>query len=260
MTLRNEYNRLLNESIISDASYYQFSLFADKDGKFTYSIFSSWGDWSDAKLRHEIREPSIVNPVATMQLFREIGEPVLIINNYRDLSIHLLLIGGNSIIEKSLADQYMGKIFQPSVNVFAYDKGFVDINSINCAMRNRAPNPKLRMRIFKRDNMRCKICGASPKDNEHVVLHLHHIIPFSIGGLTDEKNLVTLCHTCHNGLDPHLDYSLFDIIGVKYLESRMSTEKYTDKIRRNISFNIERIKIKRTMQKKKQQRSKEAEH
>jgi hypothetical protein len=198
----------LNESIIPNASYYQFSLFADEEGKFIYSIFSNWGGWSDENLAHEVREPSLVNPTATIELFQEIGEPVFIVNNYHDLFIHLSLLGGNSIIEKSLADRYMGKIFQPSVSVSTYDKGFININSIPSAMLKRAPNPKLRMRVFKRDNMRCKICGSSPSDNEHVTLHAHHIIPFSTGGLTDDKNLITLCHTCHSGLDPHFDYGL----------------------------------------------------
>lgn len=32
------------------------------------------------------------------------------------------------------------------------------------------------------------------------------------GGLTEDDNLITLCHTCHKGLDPHEDFDLFELI------------------------------------------------
>ena len=32
-----------------------------------------------------------------------------------------------------------------------------------------------------------------------------------MGGLTTEDNLITLCHTCHNGLDPHFEMSLANL-------------------------------------------------
>lgn len=42
---------------------------------------------------------------------------------------------------------------------------------------------------MKADN--CAACGAT--DN----LHYHHLIPRSMGGSDDEKNLITLCGECH---------------------------------------------------------------
>jgi hypothetical protein len=70
------------------------------------------------------------------------------------------------------------------------------------------------MRIFKRDNFRCRLCGRRADDHVDVELHVHHIRPWADGGVTYLDNLITLCHTCHKGLEPHGDLSLFDLLGV----------------------------------------------
>jgi len=44
---------------------------------------------------------------------------------------------------------------------------------------------------------------------------VHHIKPFSEGGLTEKNNLITLCKTCHDGLYPHFDYSLYSLIDIE---------------------------------------------
>lgn len=55
----------------------------------------------------------------------------------------------------------------------------------------------LRYDIFKRDNYRCQICGASANDG--VKLHVDHIVPVSKGGKTEPSNLQTLCERCNLG-------------------------------------------------------------
>lgn len=49
----------------------------------------------------------------------------------------------------------------------------------------------IRERVMERDNRQCTVCGKKEK------LHLHHIKPFSEGGLHHEDNLVVLCPPCH---------------------------------------------------------------
>jgi hypothetical protein len=239
--LNYEFNRLLEQQPLEKVSYYQFSLFANIDGKFHYSFYTHWIGWTDDSYKHEVREPSLINPEVAIRQFQTIEEPLLVINNIRDLTIFLYFLGGNALVETSLGDKYLGHILKPTNLAYMYDKGFVDVETIPEPMLNRAPTPKLRMSIFKRDNMRCKICGASPKNNEHVELHLHHIIPFGNGGLTEENNLITLCHTCHKGLEPHLDYSLFNLIGVEMLSARRTSEDYTTRIRQNVEAAIKRL-------------------
>lgn len=54
----------------------------------------------------------------------------------------------------------------------------------------------LRMKILQRDGLTCRLCGRKAPD---VKLHVDHIIPTSLGGLTEERNLQTLCFDCNMG-------------------------------------------------------------
>lgn len=56
-----------------------------------------------------------------------------------------------------------------------------------------------RFRILRRDNYRCRLCGASASDGEQVRLEVDHITPRSKGGADDPSNLWTLCFACNRG-------------------------------------------------------------
>ena len=56
---------------------------------------------------------------------------------------------------------------------------------------------RLRVSILRRDDYRCKMCGASR--DEGVNLHVDHIVPVSRGGRTLPENLQTLCQPCNLG-------------------------------------------------------------
>lgn len=235
--LKTEINRLINEDYKFGSSYYQISLFANDENKVNYSITSNWDGFTDEKPRREIRVACLVKPKETIEIYKSINEPVFIINNDKDFFIFAFVIGGNAIILKEIAEKYLSHLLQPTIVVNQFASGFIVLDSIPKENLYRAANPKLRMKIFNRDKRRCRICGASPNNNEHIELHLHHIIPFEEGGLTNENNLLTLCHTCHGGLHPHKDYSLFEYLDIGFLSKSMSKNdtKYFDKIRNNIS-------------------------
>jgi hypothetical protein len=63
----------------------------------------------------------------------------------------------------------------------------------------RSVNLRLRFRVMRRDCFKCRICGASPADDQRVVLVVDHIIPWANGGETVEDNLQTLCSKCNQG-------------------------------------------------------------
>ena len=50
------------------------------------------------------------------------------------------------------------------------------------------------LRIVRRDNQTCQICGKNLKEDE---IEIDHIIPFSEGGPTEENNLRVLCKDCN---------------------------------------------------------------
>jgi hypothetical protein len=58
---------------------------------------------------------------------------------------------------------------------------------------------KDRWAVLKRDNYRCRKCGASPSSDHRVELEVDHITPVAKGGTNDRDNLQTLCQQCNQG-------------------------------------------------------------
>jgi hypothetical protein len=100
------------------------------------------------------------------------------------------------LIESSLARNYLEDRVVPRETVKAGALGFVMYDPEARMVTNRRPTAAERARVLERDGYRCQLCGERPSLNEHIVLHVHHIRPFSKGGLTTEQNLITLCQTC----------------------------------------------------------------
>lgn len=55
---------------------------------------------------------------------------------------------------------------------------------------------RLRYEILRRDEFRCRYCGAPASDTE---LQVDHVVPTSLGGPTDPTNLVAACVDCNIG-------------------------------------------------------------
>lgn len=65
--------------------------------------------------------------------------------------------------------------------------------------RNKRKNitENVRYEVFARANFRCEACGNSPKIDNDCVLHVDHIIPFSLGGIDNMTNYQCLCGSCN---------------------------------------------------------------
>jgi hypothetical protein len=199
------------DRIEDDGQYYQLTLAASADGRLTWGAYSHFVDWTDDTRRFELRAASLVKPRRLFDLYREIGEPCVVVNNERALNV-FLLVGGHALVEKHVAETRLADVLAPAPVAHSGPMGFKSLAAIPATELQRAPTPKQRMRVLKRDNFRCRICGESPTENPHVVLHIHHVRMWARGGLTEDYNLITICHTCHGGLDPHEDWSLFSLI------------------------------------------------
>lgn len=62
----------------------------------------------------------------------------------------------------------------------------------------------LRYHVLVRDGYRCTACGADPKLDTKVRLHVDHKIPLAFGGATTPDNLRTLCSECNHGKGAHM--------------------------------------------------------
>ena len=73
---------------------------------------------------------------------------------------------------------------------------FSDLREIVLKNKHAKIPAKIRINVFKRDDYKCVLCGAAPPE---AILHADHIVPVSRGGLTDMRNLRTLCRSCNLG-------------------------------------------------------------
>jgi hypothetical protein len=63
----------------------------------------------------------------------------------------------------------------------------------------RNPGWRLRFLVMRRDNFRCRICGAVQNAHLDVRLDIDHILAWDSGGETVMDNLQTLCNRCNGG-------------------------------------------------------------
>ncbi|MBL6945438.1 MAG: HNH endonuclease [Rhodospirillales bacterium] len=194
-----------------DHDYYSMSLSGDADGNIYYSVYSEWEGFADEDRRIELRSASLVFGDRIVKSRRGSQERCVIVDDLDDFDI-FFFAGGHAVIEKGVAESVIGDWLKPKPVIPEGSRGFSSVKLLPQAAMNRAPTPKTRMKILKRDGCRCRICGRSASDNVDVELHVHHIRPWAKGGLSVENNLITLCHTCHKGLDPHFDSSLYGIL------------------------------------------------
>lgn len=71
---------------------------------------------------------------------------------------------------------------------------------------NSHVNKSMRFDVLRRDNYKCRLCGASPAMDSKITLHVDHIIPASKGGENILKNLQTLCSDCNYGKAAKTDH------------------------------------------------------
>ena len=74
-------------------------------------------------------------------------------------------------------------------------------------MSDRPSVPQeVRERLFEESDNRCQTCGRKGKrDGGDVELQLHHKVHRKDGGTNDPKNLLVMCHLCHNHLHSRKD-------------------------------------------------------
>lgn len=190
--------------------YYCITLLTTEDGVTEVGSQTHWTGYTETKPRREIREASIMNAEKFVTHWRETGQTAFVVDTIDELGL-FFLHGGNSIIEKAVAETVIPSWLEPHTTLNVGEYGFASPELLPKTALSKAPTPKLRMQIIKRDHYRCRVCGRDPSNHTDVELHVHHIRPWSSGGCTEQSNLMTLCHTCHNGLNPHFESSLFKL-------------------------------------------------
>lgn len=218
-TLQDRVQALLDAIPDEAKSFYALTILLGSSGRPEFSCFTGWvGNTSDSP-RREIREASLVYPDRMLAAWTRMNEPGMVVSTPDEFAL-FFAFGGHAVVEKELAEAVVPEWLAPFVSVHEGEWGYVHPRLLPKSALQRAPTPKLRMSIIKRDEFKCRICGRSPKDYGDLELNVHHVRPWAAGGVTEEQNLITLCHTCHHGLDPHFEHALFKFIPPKDTSER----------------------------------------
>lgn len=207
---RRQFVRRLT-TIDSGGEYYAHTLTATPDGRVQWQTQSAWVG-QGSKAMWELRAASLVHPVRMRSAWSTLGQPSVVVNDTFALLIHYRL-GGNAVIRSDIVESWLPRILDPIECV----PGSVlnpprSLDSTPQASLAHRPSKKLRMDILGRDKFRCSSCRRRDGSTLDFELHVHHIRPFGQGGLTEPDNLITLCQTCHQGLDPHFEMGLFSLL------------------------------------------------
>ena len=212
------------EKIESTEDYFALTFAADSQGKVFIGGYTMWVGWADENRHIELREPSITIGIRMANYWIDFELPFCVVNTVDDF-VSWYLTGGHALIKKAIAEQIIPNALKPSPCIKIGKMGFTSIRDLPDTIFRRAPTPKKRMEILKRDNYRCRICGRRPDEHVDIELNVHHIRPFGEGGVTHEENLITLCDTCHRGLEPHYEWSLYDLLGSELGEDLKSRKR-----------------------------------
>ena len=196
------------------SEYFALTLTGEADGRIIMGGQTVWVGWDEdtgVVKRVERRKYSLVRAKCMAQLWKEIEMPFCVANDIDDF-IKWYMTGGHVLVEKNIAEQIIPHLLEPSSCVCVTDMGFTGISLLSDSIFKKAPTKKKRMEIIKRDMYRCRICGRRPDNHVDIELNVHHIRPFGEGGVTHEDNLITLCDTCHKGLKPHYEWSLYGLL------------------------------------------------
>ena len=91
--------------IIPDSAYYAITFTADQSGKIWWSEQSCWEGFADEDFRTEIRSASLVIPDKMTELWSDLGQPYVVIDDRTHLAVYLMLLGGNALVENKVAQK-----------------------------------------------------------------------------------------------------------------------------------------------------------
>jgi hypothetical protein len=227
----------LSRHLIPGKNYYYLELLGEPDGTNLTHIQSSWDGFEADSAVVEVRRACFVDPLHFIEDYKEWGISLLIVNTKFDAAV-LVEFGGAAVVVEDIAHSIFKPVMGPRSVVRRGVVGFASVKPQEDVCR-RTPSKKLRMRTLKRDQFRCRLCGRSAESSIDIELHVHHIRPVSQRGPTVAENLITLCGSCHEGLDPHFDPSLFDLVGVgldAQLDLRAKIAEGRIQYRKNLLF------------------------
>ena len=190
--------------------YYAATLHRSRN-EWILGFFTRWAGYPDGHRRDngiELRRAVPVDPENYSQLWERQDQGWIVVNDLDGLLV-FMAVGGNAFVAEDIAQRHFKRDVEPHPVTPSGGAGYWSYNANAREVRMHRPTGKQRCRILDRDGHQCQKCGWQPPDEKDPDLHLHHIRPFSMGGLTVDENLITLCRLCHQSLHPHFQPEFF---------------------------------------------------
>jgi len=170
-----------------------------------YAYFSTFtSGQKNSSTGYEIRRPSQVHTDRYCLALKEIGvQPAFIDSElcYRSW----LCVQGWAIINANFARHSMQQWLKQHDCIKSSLGSFTDISIASPNALKRSLRGRAKREIHDRDGNRCLLCESDES------LTLQHVWPYSAGGETTSRNLVTLCESCNQQLSNEILIDLYQI-------------------------------------------------
>jgi hypothetical protein len=155
----------------------------------------------------EFRTPSLVYNIRFAKALEEMGQSYRIINDEKSF-YEWTCIQGWALVEAGFARSFIPHWLRKRKCILSPFSSFTDVNIASPSVRKRTFRGKFKKRILDRDNNKCVLCSKTSN------LTLQHVVPYSKGGETSYRNLVTLCTSCNQELGTVHCRELYQLAGL----------------------------------------------
>lgn len=157
----------------------------------------------------EFRTPSPLSKERFIAALVELGKEYFVIND-KESFYTWTCVQGWGIMSVELAREVIPHWLKKRKCIKSPFGSFTDVLISSTSVRKRTLRGKFKQKILDRDGNRCILCSS--QDN----LTLQHILPYSKGGETSSRNLVTLCFKCNQRMGVEYNRELYDLAGLKH--------------------------------------------
>jgi len=190
-----------------EESVYAFDLQLLCGGYAYYSTYTSFTCFVENN--REVREPSLVDKERFIKSLNELGQFAVLIDNEENYKTWLYLRGW-ALVSRRLAREIMSQWLKKKSCLTSPMGLFTDIELVSPSSLKRSYSQQKKEYVVNRDGCACILCG----DEEN--LTMQHVKPYSRGGETSSRNMVTLCNDCNQSLGAEQVHELYRLAGLHY--------------------------------------------
>ncbi|MFC0226111.1 HNH endonuclease [Serratia aquatilis] len=173
-----------------------------------YCYFSTYTLGSEPdKEGLEFRTPSLVYNIRFAKALQEMGQNYKMIKNEKSF-YEWTCVQGWALVDADFARNFVPHWLRKRKCMTSPFSSFTDVKIASPSVRKRTFRGKFKTRILERDNNQCVLCSKASN------LTLQHVVPYSKGGETSYRNLVTLCEVCNQELGADYCRELYQLAGL----------------------------------------------